>query len=124
MAPLVIARSAAFRRRWGLLRIAVEPPADVVVEVLLRPEHSRERLTEDERPVGVRAEARVAVVGVAASRAECLFPGSLGRARIGCKPEPQLDAGAWIQLAVVAHRCLGADQLRVDGCRTGDDVIA
>ena len=67
--PVVVAARAPRRRRRRAGRIAVEPALHVVVVELLRPEHARERLAQDERLVGGRAGGRqlaVELVGLGA----------------------------------------------------------
>ena len=75
--PCRVAPVQAARRRCRLPGIAVEPPGDVVVVELLRPQHAAERLAHDHR--FVRAGGRWRQCGVELVS----FCGSIGKDRCG-----------------------------------------
>ena len=132
-APTAVAARQALVGRFGLGRIAIEPPADVVAEQLFGPQHPGERLAHHQRFVGrcVRwGEFRIELVSffVPFGRdsleivAERVGDGSC---RTTTRPQSQPEFGccAGLDDRLVPARDFGADQVRVDGGRSIDDVV-
>ena len=104
--------------------IAVEPALDVVIEVLLRPEHPGQRLPQHERAVAVEAESRVQLVAGLPTRGHDLFPRLVQRTALRRESQPDLDALARFCLELVVQRGLRPDQIGVHARRSVHDVVA
>ena len=126
MQPGRVATRQALRRWFGAGGIALQPTLDVVVVELLRPEHASHRLPEDIRLRRRSSGRRHLCIERAGFAAALVHDGVkvAADAHSGCaQPEPDRRLCTGADPQVVAKRRLGAQKLRIDGCRSGHDVV-
>src|SRR5882724_5294945 len=97
MDPLVVAAAEAGSGRRGLCRITVQPLCDVVMKILLRPEHPGESLALNAAEILVRdlaLQRRIKGVRLGFAQIEGLLEISEGCGRRLAQTQPDPDGGA------------------------------
>ena len=137
VAPPGVPPGLAHGRRFGLGRVAVQPPGDIVVEQLLAPQHTGGGLPQHQRLIRARARRRQLsvelirlglalghhLIEVRAERGRHLGRGPARPAGGRPEPEPELGGLPGRHGDLVPERALGPDPGRVDRGRAVDHVV-
>ena len=124
--PVLVAAIQPLGRGRRHRRVADEPPVDIEVEELLRPQHPCERLPQHPCLVfgrAVRREPFVERVRLGATFVQDLVRGLLFAAGARAEREPHLSGFAGSDREAISRRHLRADTVGVDGRRAVDHVI-